>query len=80
MNPLDAQELGVKDKDEVYIISRRGKAKGIAKITERVPPKTIFSSFHFYETPINELTLAEPLDPIAKIPNFKVTAVRIEKS
>ncbi|WP_041082851.1 formate dehydrogenase subunit alpha [Thermotoga profunda] len=80
MNPLDAQELGVKDKDEVYIISRRGKVKGIAKITERVPPKTIFSSFHFYETPINELTLAEPLDPIAKIPNFKVTAVRIEKS
>ncbi|MFN3283563.1 MAG: formate dehydrogenase subunit alpha, partial [Pseudothermotoga sp.] len=80
MNPVDAQELGVKDKEEIYIISRRGKVKGIVKITEKVPPKTIFSSFHFYETPINELTLAEPLDPIAKIPDFKVTAVRVEKA
>jgi formate dehydrogenase alpha subunit len=80
INPLDAQEMGIKDGDEVYVVSRRGRVKGKAKITEKVPPKTIFSTFHFYETPINELTLGEPLDPIAKIPNFKVTAVRVEKA
>lgn len=79
MNPADAQEIGVNDKDEVYITSRRGRVKGIVKITEKVPPRTIFSSFHFHETPINELTISDPLDPIAKIPNLKVTAVRVER-
>lgn len=79
MNPVDAQEIGVNDKDEVYITSRRGRVKGIVKITEKVPPRTIFSSFHFHETPINELTISDPLDPIAKIPNLKVTAVRVER-
>lgn len=80
INPKDAEELGIKNGEEIYIVSRRGKVKSKAKVTEKVPPKTVFSTFHFYETPINELTLAEPLDPIAKIPNFKVTAVRIEKA
>lgn len=80
INPVDAESLGIKNGDEVYVVSRRGRVKGKAKVTERVPPKTVFSTFHFYETPINELTLADPLDPIAKIPNFKVSAVRIEKA
>ncbi|WP_041075429.1 formate dehydrogenase subunit alpha [Thermotoga caldifontis] len=80
INPVDAEKLGIKNGDEVYVVSRRGKVKGKAKVTERVPPKTVFSTFHFYETPINELTMANPLDPIAKIPNFKVSAVRIEKA
>jgi len=80
MNPVDAQEIGVNDKDEIYITSRRGRVKGIVKITEKVPPRTIFSSFHFHETPINELTISDPLDPIAKIPNLKVTAVRVERA
>jgi formate dehydrogenase alpha subunit len=80
MNPIDAKELGVKDRDEIYITSRRGRIKGIVKITEKVPPKSIFASFHFHEMPVNELTIAEPLDPVAKIPNYKVAAVRIEKA
>ncbi len=79
INPEDASELGIKNGDEICVVSRRGRVKGKAKVTEKVPRKTIFSSFHFYETPINELTLAEPLDPVAKIPNLKVSAVRIEK-
>lgn len=80
INPKDAQELGIKDGDEIYVVSRRGRVKSKAKVTEKVPERTVFSTFHFFETPINELTLADPLDPVAKIPNFKVSAVRIEKA
>ncbi|KKL45316.1 hypothetical protein LCGC14_2356890, partial [marine sediment metagenome] len=48
-----------------------------ARVTELVAPGTVFLAFHYREAPANRLTIAA-LDPIAKIPEFKVCAVRIE--
>jgi predicted molibdopterin-dependent oxidoreductase YjgC len=39
---------------------------------------TIFIPFHFAENAVNKLTIAA-LDPVAKIPEYKVCAVRVEK-
>ena len=47
-------------------------------MSERVQPGTVFLSFHWKEAPANALTQDFALDPVAKIPEFKVCAVRIE--
>jgi predicted molibdopterin-dependent oxidoreductase YjgC len=46
-----------------------------AWVTDRVPPGMVYANFHFPETPTNALTIAA-LDPVAKIPEYKVCAVR----
>jgi anaerobic selenocysteine-containing dehydrogenase len=48
-----------------------------AKITEDVPQGTIFLAFHWREAPANRLTQDHTLDPVAKIPEYKVCAVRL---
>ena len=58
--------------------SRRGSVRTRAKITEDVPPGTIFLAFHWREAPANILTQDFALDPVAKIPEYKVCAVKIE--
>ena len=63
----------------VQVISRRGKVTARAKITEASPAGMISMSFHFAESPTNRLT-NPALDPVAKIPELKVCAVRIEKA
>jgi anaerobic selenocysteine-containing dehydrogenase len=50
-----------------------------AKIGHAVEPGTLFLPIHFGENPTNVLTSAEAVDPLAKIPEFKVSAVNIEK-
>jgi len=77
INPTDAERLRVTDGDAVRVSSRRGQIEIAARITDRVPPGTVFLAFHFREAPANRLTIAA-LDPVAKIPEFKVCAVRIE--
>lgn len=76
INPEDAEKLGVSAGDEVAVESRRGAIKVKARITEKVPPGVVFIPFHFGESPANALT-NPALDPIAKIPEYKVAAVRI---
>ena len=49
-------------------------------MTERVAPKSVFSTFHYWEANCNELTNAAALDPICGIPEYKVSAARVEKS
>jgi formate dehydrogenase major subunit len=79
MNPEDAVELGVVDGDWVVIASRRGSVSTRAKLTHRAGRKIVFMPFHFLESRANIVT--NPVfDPIAKIPEFKVCAVRIEKT
>ena len=50
-----------------------------AKVTEVSPVGVIAMTFHFAESPTNQLT-NPALDPVAKIPEFKVCAVRVEKN
>jgi formate dehydrogenase alpha subunit len=78
MNPADAKALDIADGDKIRVISRRGMVTARARITEEAPACTIAMSFHFAESPTNELT-NPALDPVAKIPELKVAAVRVEK-
>jgi len=50
-----------------------------ANISDSVVPGTLFLPIHFGENPTNVLTNAEAVDPLAKIPEFKVSAVKVEK-
>jgi predicted molibdopterin-dependent oxidoreductase YjgC len=76
INPADAARLGVAEGDMVEVESRRGKIDIAARVTDRVALGTLFLAFHFREAPANRLTIAA-LDPVAKIPEFKVCAVNV---
>jgi formate dehydrogenase alpha subunit len=78
INPEDAAAVGLKDGFAVEIISRRGKVRTKTKISDNVPPGTVFLAFHWREAPANRLTQDHTLDPVAKIPEYKVSAVRLE--
>ncbi len=79
MNPADAAKLGIADGDRVKVASRRGEVVAKAKLTEVSSPGVVFMTFHFAESPANRLT-NPALDPVAKIPEYKVCAVRVEKA
>jgi len=78
INPVDAKEIGVLKGQKVKVSTRRGKIIINAMITDEVPEKTLFIPFHFSEEVTNVLTNPE-LDPISKIPEFKVCAANIER-
>jgi formate dehydrogenase alpha subunit len=73
----DARALGILDGELVCIASRRGEIVARAIVSDKTAPGTVFVPFHFAEAAVNRLTAAAPLDPVAKIPEFKVCAVRI---
>lgn len=77
INPRDAEEANIDDNNLMRIASRRGVIVAKAQVTERVEPGLIFATFHFPKSAANYLT-NPALDPQAKIPEFKVCAVRIE--
>lgn len=77
LNPDDAEKLGVNGRNILRITSRRGSIEAQAWVTDRVPPGMVYANFHFPEASANELTHAS-LDPVSKIPSYKVTAVRVE--
>jgi len=77
INPEDGARLGIAAGDMVKVASRRGQVVVKAEIVDRPDPGVVFMTFHFQEAAANLLTIAA-LDPVAKIPEFKVAAVRIE--
>jgi len=78
INPKDASHLGISDSETVQISSRRGKTTAKTKLTDICPPGVVSMTFHFAESPTNVLT-SSALDPVAKTPETKVCAVRIER-
>jgi len=74
----DAMKYKLKDGDFLKVGSRRGEIRVKARISEMAVEGTIFIPFHYANAAANRLTNAA-LDPTAKIPEFKVCAVRIEK-
>jgi predicted molibdopterin-dependent oxidoreductase YjgC len=77
INPEDAKIYGIQDGETIRLVSRRGDLAVKAKVTPISPPGVVSMSFHFSETPTNVLT-SSALDPVAKIPELKVCAVRKE--
>jgi formate dehydrogenase alpha subunit len=78
VNPADAGELGIREGDLVKVSSRRGSVEVDAKVTDKVGKGVIFMPFHFAEAAANTLTNSA-LDPVSKIPEYKVCAARIDK-
>jgi predicted molibdopterin-dependent oxidoreductase YjgC len=76
INPVDAAAIPVATGDLVRIASRRGEVVARVEVTDRSPIGTIFLPFHFVEAAANLLTL-DALDPTAKIPDYKNTAVAL---
>lgn len=78
ISPEDAARLNIKNGEKVKVSSRRGAIEIKAKVTGMVSPGIVFIPFHFKEAAANVLTSRE-LDPVAKIPELKACAVKIEK-
>jgi formate dehydrogenase major subunit len=75
----DARKYGVGDGEMVKVKSRRGEITARVKLSEKAVDGTVFIPFHYGESAANELTNTA-LDPVAKIPEFKVCAVRVERA
>ena len=73
-----AGRLGITDGDRVRVTSRRGTVEVRAQVGDTPRDDTTFLAFHWRECPANALT-NPALDPVAKIPEFKVCAVKLEK-
>jgi formate dehydrogenase alpha subunit len=78
INPLDAEILGVEDGHLVRVSSRRGSIRLKARVSSIVPTRVVFIPFHYREAAANLLT-NDAMDPICKIMEAKVCAVRIDK-
>ncbi len=81
IHPSDAEKLGICDGDMVEIASKHGSVVAEAHVGRESVPKrgVVFMPFHFADAPANRVTSGAKLDPSAKIPGLKVTAVSVTK-
>jgi assimilatory nitrate reductase catalytic subunit len=80
MHPRLAKQLGVTNGDMVRITSRRGTMTAPAKVVESIRPDTVFIPYHWPGEKSANLLTKRAIDPISGIPEFKVSAVRVEKA
>ena len=78
ISPADAKAMDIKNGERVKVASRRGEIQIKAKISHKVNRGVVFIPFHFAEAAANVLT-NPACDPVAKIPEYKVCAVKVEK-
>lgn len=78
MNTEDAVRLGIENGEKVRVTSRRGTLITTARVGDKVSPKETWMPFHFPDGNANILTNAA-LDKYARIPEYKVCAVKVEK-
>jgi predicted molibdopterin-dependent oxidoreductase YjgC len=77
IHPEDARQVGLNGSNKVKVASRRGEIELIVRVTDRIKPGVVFIPFHFAEAAANVLTNSA-FDPVAKIPEYKVCAVKVE--
>ena len=78
MHPEDAQALGVEEGEWVRLVSRRGELEARARIGERVYPGLVWMALHFAQAKVNWLT-HDVGDPLIGTPEYKTSAVRVER-
>jgi formate dehydrogenase major subunit len=76
IHPHDAQDRGIRDGDWVGIQSRAGETVLRARVTERVQPGVVYTTFHFPESGANVIT-TDNSDWATNCPEYKVTAVQV---
>jgi len=79
LHPVLAAKLGIKDRDLVKVVSRRGEIVLPALVVKGIRPDTVFIPYHWPGKKAANLLTNRALDPISKIPEFKVCACRVEK-
>jgi formate dehydrogenase major subunit len=79
VSPADAAQLAIVAGSLVRLQSRYGEATLPAEITDRVPPGTVFATFHDPAAAVNRLT-GDHRDPVTHTPAYKRTAVRLERA
>lgn len=77
INPEDAERFGIEMGKDVLISTRRGDIEMEALVTRRMPKGVIFVPFHYSEAAANELT-NNVVDPVSKVPEFKVSAAKVQ--
>ncbi|MFA7666336.1 MAG: formate dehydrogenase subunit alpha [Burkholderiaceae bacterium] len=78
IHPHDAQERGIRDRDWVGVSSRAGQTVLRARITDRMQPGVVWTTFHFPESGANVIT-TDSSDWATNCPEYKVTAVQITR-
>src|SRR5262249_45969007 len=78
VHPDLAHSHGLRDGGRVRVISRRGAAEGLVRITDTIRPDPVFMPFHWGGAAAANLVTNPALDPVSKMPEFKVCAVRLE--
>ena len=78
IHPHDAQERGIKEGDWIGVMSRAGETVLRAKLTERVQPGIIYTTFHHPQSGANVIT-TDNSDWATNCPEFKVTAVQVTR-
>ena len=78
INPQDADALGIKDQQLVWVASRRGKVISRANVSVRANVGAVYMTYQWWIGACNELTL-DHLDPISRTPEYKYSAVKLEK-
>jgi len=79
INPDDAAPLGIKEGDQVSVLSRRGAVISRAWVTDIVPPGVVWMSFHYASCPTNRLT-NDAADKVTSTYEYKVCAVKVVKN
>lgn len=79
MHPRLAERLGVKDGDLVRVTSRRGQLALKAMVVRTIRPDTVFIPYHWPGRLSANLLTNRALDPVSRIPEFKISAVRVER-
>ncbi len=79
ISPPDAVKLDLIDGQKVKVASRRGEIEADVKVSDKAVTGTVFLPFHFADAAANRLTNSA-LDPVSKIPEFKVCAVKVSKT
>jgi len=79
IHPDLAEQHGLEEGERVRVVSRRGAAEGLVRVTESIRADTVFMPFHWAgRGSVNRVT-NPALDPISRMPEFKVCAVRLER-
>jgi formate dehydrogenase major subunit len=79
IHPQDAEDRGIRDGDMVSLTSRKGETALRAKISERMAPGVVYTTFHHPGTAANLVT-TENSDWATSCPEYKVTAVQVRQS
>jgi assimilatory nitrate reductase catalytic subunit len=79
IHPETARGLGIASGDDVRLITRRGRAVMKARLSRDTRFDTLFAPFHWGGSASANALTSAALDPVSRIPEFKVCAVRVEK-